>query len=182
MDSLAMAELAGNILAPKPPATIIASSTAVIAMLTPSFFSSVAPQREFMGEKSEWRLFAATGVVLVGITFTDLSPSGPWNDETFTSGALGLTGLLLLYIAWFRLTFQRKGLVPTIDLWSHPQTTSKTVFSVGLVVLAVAYAVGRIDYFPEPAGLVLSLIGLLVTTNGFYVWLSTAGPLSQEEE
>ncbi|MGB1549633.1 MAG: hypothetical protein ACPHA0_04710, partial [Candidatus Poseidoniaceae archaeon] len=38
-------------------------------------------------------------------------------------------------------------------------------------------AVGRIDFFPEPAGLILSLIGLLVTTNGIYVWMSTAGPL-----
>ena len=37
-------------------------------------------------------------------------------------------------------------------------------------------------FFPEPAGLILSLIGLLVTTNGIYVWMSTAGPLSSEEE
>ena len=53
---------------------------------------------------------------------------------------------------------------------------------VGIVTLGIAYAVGRIDFFPEPAGLILSLIGLLVTTNGFYVWMSTEGPLSSEEE
>ena len=52
----------------------------------------------------------------------------------------------------------------------------------GLVILGIAYAVGRIDFFPEPAGLILSLIGLLVTTNGVYVWMSTEGPLSSEEE
>ena len=60
--------------------------------------------------------------------------------------------------------------------------TSLTVMGVGIVTLGIAYAVGRIDFFPEPAGLILSLIGLLVTTNGFYVWMSTEGPLASEEE
>ena len=135
-----------------------------------------------MGTKPEWRLYAVIGAILVAVTFTDWSPEGPWDDATFTSGSLGLLGLGLIYIAWFRLTFQRSGIIPTMDLWRDPQTTSKTVFSVGIVTLAVAYAIGRISYFPEPAGLVLSLVGLLITTNGLYVWLSTAGPLSSEEE
>ena len=135
-----------------------------------------------MGAKVEWRVFAAIGTILVAITFTDLSPEGPWNDSTFTSGSLGLIGLMLLYLAWFRLTFETKGVVPTMDLWKDPEGTSSTVIGVGLVILGIAYAVGRIDFFPEPAGLILSLIGLLVTTNGVYVWMSTAGPLSSEEE
>ena len=135
-----------------------------------------------MGAKAEWRVFAAIGTILVSITFTDLSPEGPWYDSTFTSGSLGLIGLILLYLAWFRLTFETKGVVPTMDLWKDPEGTSPSVIGVGLVVLGIAYAVGRIDFFPEPAGLILSLIGLLVTTNGVYVWMSTAGPLSSEEE
>ena len=135
-----------------------------------------------MGAKAEWRVFAAIGTILVAVTFTDLSPEGPWNDSTFTSGSLGLTGLMLLYLAWFRLTFETKGVVPTMDLWKDPEGTSPSVIGVGLVILGIAYAVGRIDFFPEPAGLILSLIGLLVTTNGIYVWMSTAGPLSSEEE
>ena len=130
-----------------------------------------------MGAKAEWRVFAAVGAILVAITFTDLSPEGPWNDSTFTSGSLGLIGLMLLYLAWFRLTFETKGVVPTMDLWKDPEGTSSTVIGVGLVILGIAYAVGRIDFFPEPAGLILSLIGLLTTTNGVYVWMSTAGPL-----
>ena len=135
-----------------------------------------------MGAKAEWRAFAATGIILVAITFTDLSPDGPWNDATFTSGFLGLIGLSLLYLAWFRLTFEVKGIVPTLDKWKNPAGTSPLVAGVGIVILGIAYAVGRIDFFPEPAGLILSLIGLLVTTNGVYVWLSTAGPLATEEE
>ena len=135
-----------------------------------------------MGAKAEWRVFAAIGTILVAITFTALSPEGPWNDSTFTSGSLGLVGLMLLYLAWFRLTFETKGVVPTMDLWKDPEGSSSTVIGVGLVLLGIAYAVGRIDFFPAPAGLILSLIGLLVTTNGIYVWMSTAGPLSSEEE
>ena len=135
-----------------------------------------------MGEKAEWRGFAAIGVVLVAITFTDLSPEGPWNDSTFTSGSIGLIGLCFVYVAWFRMTFEKRGLVPTLDLWNDPAGTSPLVIVTGLVILGIAYAVGRIDFFPEPAGLILSLIGLLVTTNGVYVWMSTEGPLSSEEE
>ena len=135
-----------------------------------------------MGEKAEWRGFATIGVILVAITFSDLSPEGPWNDSTFTSGSIGLIGLCFVYVAWFRMTFERKGLVPTLDLWNDPAGTSPLVIVTGLVILGIAYAVGRIDFFPEPAGLILSLIGLLVTTNGVYVWMSTEGPLSSEEE
>ena len=135
-----------------------------------------------MGAKAEWRIFASLGFILVAITFTDASPKGPGDDSTFTSGALGLTGMVLLYLAWFRVTFERKGVVPTMDLWKDPEASSKLVMLTGIVILGIAYAIGRIDFFPEPAGLVLSLVGLLVTTNGVYVWLSTAGPLSSEEE
>ena len=86
--------------------------------------------------------------------------------------------MLLLYLAWFRITFGIKGVVPTMDLWKDPEASSSIVTITGLVILGIAYAVGRIEFFPEPAGLVLSLIGLLVTTNGVYVWLSSAGPLA----
>jgi len=90
--------------------------------------------------------------------------------------------MILLYLAWFRVTFEKPGVVPTLDLWKDPESSSKLVITTGLVILGIAYAIGRIDFFPEPAGLVMSLVGLLVTTNGLYVWLSTAGPLSTEEE
>tara|TARA_B100000767_G_C19751331_1_gene530935 strand:+ start:1084 stop:1491 length:408 start_codon:yes stop_codon:yes gene_type:complete len=135
-----------------------------------------------MGAKAEWRVFAAIGALLVAITFTNISPKGPWDDSTFTSGALGLAGMMLLYLAWFRLTFGIKGVVPTLNLWKDPEATSTIVILTGLVIMGISYAIGRIEFFPEPSGLVLSLVGLLVTTNGVYVWLSTAGPLSDEEE
>jgi hypothetical protein len=135
-----------------------------------------------MGQKAEWRIFAVSGIILVGLTFTDISPKGPWDDSTFTSGAFGLAGMILVYLAWFRITFEKKGVVPTLDLWKNPESSSKVVMTTGGVMLGIAYAIGRIEFFPEPAGLVMSLVGLLVTTNGLYVWMSTAGPLSTEEE
>ena len=107
-----------------------------------------------MGGKAEWRGFAALGSILVGITFTDISPAGPWNDSTFTSGSLGLIGMILLYLAWFRLTFGVKGVVPTMDMWKDPEETSKLVIITGIVILGISYAIGRIDFLPEPAGLV----------------------------
>jgi|TARA_B110000495_G_scaffold181994_1_gene177173 hypothetical protein len=90
--------------------------------------------------------------------------------------------MLFLYLAWFRITFEIKGVVPTMNLWKDPEKTSSIVILTGLAILGIAYAVGRLEFFPEPAGLVLSLVGLLVTTNGVYVWLSSAGPLASHEE
>ena len=135
-----------------------------------------------MAEKADWKVPAAVGFALIAITFTDISPEGPWSDKTFTSGSLGLIGLYLVYTAWFRLTLSKRGFVPTMDMWQNPAESSKTVMTVGVVTLGISYAIGRIDFFPEPAGLVLSLVGLLVTTNGIYVWLSSSGPLSPKKE
>ena len=55
-----------------------------------------------MGGNVNWKPLAAVGAILVGFTFTDLSPKGPWNDATFTSGSIGLIGLTMRYMAWFR--------------------------------------------------------------------------------
>ena len=134
-----------------------------------------------MGDNTNWKILAVIGLIFVGITFTDLSPDGPWNDETFTSGSIGLVGLILLYMAWFRFTFDQNGLIPTIDLWQDPAGTSKTVIFSGGAFLAIGFLIGRSEFFPEPAGLIMTLIGCLTLTNGVYVWLSVVGPLSENE-
>ena len=132
-----------------------------------------------MGAKIGWRTYL--GVAMIASTFTDFAPAGPWNDSTFTSGGLGLLGLCLLYLEWFRITFG-EGLVPTVDRWKDPAKTSKKVMSIGLAILLLAYIIGKNDFFPVPAGLVLSLIAMLITTNGFYVWMVSVGPLKSIEE
>lgn len=135
-----------------------------------------------MGGNVNWKPLAAVGAILVGFTFTDLSPKGPWNDATFTSGSIGLIGLTMLYMAWFRFTFNREGLVPTMDLWKNPEKTSLRVIATGIVMMIGAYIIGRVDFFPEPAGLIVTLIGTLTLTNGVYVWMSVTGPLSETSD
>jgi hypothetical protein len=41
--------------------------------------------------------------------------------------------------------------------------------------------VDRDGLAPEPAGLLLMLVGVLALMNGGYVWLITSGPLLEEE-
>lgn len=135
-----------------------------------------------MGVNMKWWHHAVIGIILIAITFTDISPKGPWEDSRFTSGTIGLIGLFELYMAWFRIMFGNSGIVPTINRWKDPLGTSPKVIGVGIATLIVAYATGRIDFFPEPAGLLLTGIGLLILTNGIYVWLVSTGILDDEEE
>ena len=131
----------------------------------------------------EWRAHAGIGIILLLDTLIlKLAPTGPWNSESFSLGIIGLTGLTLLYVAWYRLTFQRKGLVPWMDLWKDPERSSRSVIAVGMAIIAAAWLAGNVveETVPKPAGLILTLVGLLVLLNGIYVYLSV-GALSDAE-
>lgn len=125
------------------------------------------------------------GIVLVGQSFTTLAPAGPWNSPSFSRGVFGLLGLCLLYIAWFKRTFGFYGVAPTVDRWQSPETSWLHVVVFGLACLVVTRIIRVVDgngFFPEPAGLLLALVGVLALMNGAYVWLITSGPLTDEEE
>ena len=131
----------------------------------------------------EWRAHAGIGIILLLDTLIlKLAPTGPWDSESFSLGIIGLTGLTLLYVAWYRLTFQRKGLVPWMDLWKDPERSSRSVIAAGMAIIAAACLAGNVveEAVPKPAGLILTLIGLLVLLNGIYVYLSV-GALSDTE-
>ena len=131
----------------------------------------------------EWRAHAGIGIILLLDTLIlNLAPTGPWDSEAFSLGVIGLTGLTLLYVAWYRLTFQRKGLVPWMDLWKDPERSSRSVIAAGLAIIAAAWLAGNVveETVPKPAGLILTLVGLLVLLNGIYVYLSV-GALSDTE-
>ena len=131
----------------------------------------------------EWRAHAGIGILLLLDTLIlKLAPTGPWNSESFSLGIIGLTGLTLLYVAWYRLTFQRKGLVPWMDLWKDPERSSRSVIAAGMAIIAAAWLAGNVveEAVPKPAGLILTLVGLLVLLNGIYVYLSV-GALSDAE-
>ena len=125
------------------------------------------------------------GAVLVGQSFTTLAPAGPWDSASFTRGVLGLLGLVLLYLAWFKQTFGFIGVAPTVNRWQSPKTSWLKVVVFGLACLVVTRAIRLVDgsgYMPEPTGLLLTLVGVLALMNGGYVWLITSGPLADEEE
>lgn len=146
--------------------------------------SSVALQPFIMEGKGLQRGLLVAGLALVAQTFTDLTPAGPWNSPSFSRGVLGLLGMSFLYLAWFKHTFGIYGVAPTVNRWKSPASSwlNVVVFGLACMVLARVFGFGTFEtVVPEPAGLLLTLIGMLAVMNGVYVWLITNGPLLEEE-
>ena len=93
-----------------------------------------------------------------------------------------MTGLGFWYVAWYRFTFKRKGLIPWLDNWANPEKSSKQVLATGLFTIILAWLAGNPlqEYLPEPTGLVLLLIGLLISLSGVYSMLAL-GPLADSK-
>ena len=143
------------------------------------------PFSNIMQPKQEANIFGIFGLLLVAQTFLDFAPAGPWDSRSFSRGVVGLLGVLLLYLSWFRFTFDKKGVAPVVTLWKNPKSSSTTVIMFGFICLVftkfiVNSKIG--ESFPQPAGLVITFIGLLAIANGIYVWLISAGPLAVGEE
>jgi hypothetical protein len=137
-----------------------------------------------MGEQQEWRWFALIGGVCIIQTFFDYTPEGPWDSRSFSRGVVGLFGICSLYVSWFRYYFNKKGLVPTIDLWKNPQSTWRKVLLFGILCylfVIILKSSSSKDYFPETTGMVVLLIGSFAILNSLYVWLVVCGPLSKKE-
>ena len=99
--------------------------------------------------------------------------SWPWDSESFTLGVMGLIGLTMLYISWYRFTFKRRGLVPWMDLWKNPETSSKKLLLFSIFTLILSYFLGKNQlFFPDPTSLIFSLIALLTLIQATYVYLS----------
>ena len=122
----------------------------------------------------EWRIyFFLSSILLINTIFIKFSFSWPWDSKSFTLGVMGLTGLIMLYISWYRFTFKRRGLVPWLDLWENPQSSSKKLFLFSLIILILSYLLGRDQLFlPDPTSLIFSLIALLTFIQATYVFLS----------
>lgn len=127
----------------------------------------------------------ASGLVFLSFSFFEFLPAGPWLDASFSRGLSGLIGLSLLYLSWYEHVFNEFGVVPTIDKWKNPMSTWKIVVVIGIGILGLSWISGNTangDSLPEPAAMLLMLIGLLVTYTGFYAYMVTNGPLMAEEE
>ena len=131
-------------------------------------------------EVAEGSIPAIIGSLLILNTMIlGFSFPGPWDSESFTLGIIGMTGLGFWYVAWYRFTFKRKGLIPWLDNWKSPEKSSKQVLAVGVLTIALSWVAGNPlqEYLPEPTGLVLLLIGLLISLSGAYSMLAL-GPLA----
>ena len=146
--------------------------------------SSVALLRSIMEQKTQQQGLLFACLLLTVQTFTTLAPSGPWDSPSFSRGVLGLLGLMMLYAWWFKRTFGFYGVSPTVNRWKDPATSWSSVVVFGLVFLVITRLLRLVDrdgLAPEPAGLLVMLVGVLALMNGGYVWLITSGPLLEEE-
>ncbi|MFL2975478.1 MAG: hypothetical protein ACJZ42_04095 [Candidatus Thalassarchaeaceae archaeon] len=143
---------------------------------------SVEENTNIESNDPEWLLFAIASVLMIldSVVFR-VAPRGPWDDPGFSTGVIGITGISMGYVAWYRYTFKRKGLIPWIDLWQKPEESVRRVFAAALATLLLAWISGNTlqSYLPEPTGLVLTLIGLLLALQSIYAYLSL-GPLKEE--
>lgn len=124
-------------------------------------------------------------ILLLNTMILGFSFPGPWDSESFTLGIIGMTGLGFWYVSWYRFTFNRKGLIPWLDNWKSPEKSSKQVFFVGALTILLAWVAGNPlqEFLPKPTGLVLLLIGLLISLSGIYSMLALgplADPISEE--
>ena len=152
-------------------------------MLGSDRLSSVHLIVKVMGLKRK-EILLASGLIFVSFAFFDFLPAGPWLDASFSRGMSGLLGLSLIYLSWFEYIFDGFGVVPSINRWKQPESTWKTVTLSGIGILALSWISGNTmfgDALPEPSGMILMLIGLLVTYSGLYAYLVTTGPLREEE-
>ena len=184
-DSFGTYAVVGSMRLPNPAATITASLTTVINNPKGYNLSSITHHGHNMATVPEWRWITVAGALMVLQTLFDVAPKGPWNAPSFTRGVIGLAGLCCLYIGWFRYTFKRRGIIPSINRWQDPEKTWKLVVTFSFacfIVLLLVTKTALVDHLPETTGMIVLLIASLALLNGIYVGLVVSGPLSDKAE
>jgi len=134
-------------------------------------------------ELPDWRIEVTIGfLLLLNAMPFGYAPEGPWNDAAFSRGVGGLLGMILIYRGWYLYTFQERGLVPELRLWKHPEASTRRVAIAGLITLVIAWFIGNPlhEWVPRPAGLLFTLLGLLILLVAGYAALSL-GPLADDK-
>ena len=136
-----------------------------------------------ISEMPEWRHFLGLGILFVSQLWFDIAPAGPWESRSFSRGVIGLIGLGLIYLAWFRITFRRSDrIIPTLEMWKSPHTSLRIVATVGLIFVCLSWLSGNVfsEYVPGPTSLLLNLFGMMMLLQTFYVWMVLNGPLQDQ--
>ncbi len=132
----------------------------------------------------QWHIEAVIGaLLLLNSSSFGYAPAGPWGDSGFSRGVGGLVGMVLLYRVWYLRTFGFRGLVPALRLWRDPAGSTRWVAVAAVITLLLAWLAGSplADWMPKPAGLILTVIGLLMALVAGYAALSF-GPLADDSE
>jgi hypothetical protein len=123
---------------------------------------------------------AISSLLILNALFIGFAPSGPWDDKSFSRGIIGLVGASMGYVAWYRATFRRSGLIPWLDLWEEPRRAAKIELGAAILLLACSWVAGNQlqPHLPDPTGLLISLVAMLMILQSLYVLLSL-GPLKE---
>ncbi len=94
-----------------------------------------------------------------------------WKPHAVAAGVLILDALVL-------------GVAPSgpwIDLWEKPEESARLVLYASIGFLTISWIAGNPmqPHLPDPTGLVLVLVGLLLGLQAVYVYL-VIGPLKEE--
>ena len=141
-----------------------------------------------MGGKPEWRWQLGLGLVLVLQSFTEWdAPLGPWQEESFTRGVIGLIGLGFIYIAKYRWQFETIGVIPYLQLYHcEKENIVKSAIFEALLGLLLIFILGYLSnieiHVPGPAALIILLYSSLMVLHAIYAWLVISGPLTNDEE
>ena len=129
-------------------------------------------------------IVASLGLLIVLSTLiSGWAPTGPGDSESFTRGAIGLIGGVMLYLSWYRHTFGVWGVIPALSMWTQPNTSVRVLAAVGFAFIFTSNAIGHIfESAPAPLTMIIMLIGLLILLTSTYAWLVFEGPLADEEE
>ena len=128
-------------------------------------------------------LFGIGTLLLILTLFPGWAPAGPWGEESFTRGLFGLIAGSMIYVAWYRFTFNTNGLVPALSMWRNPTKSIPNLAVAGVVFFIGSGLIGHyVDFIPIPFTLIMALVGLLMMLLAGYAWLVIDGPLQDSEE
>ena len=127
-----------------------------------------------MEEDTAWVGMGIFGlVIMIDVLIIGWAPNGPWNDDSFSLGVLGMIGIASLYLSWYRWRFKQKGVVPWLRLWKDVRSGGMKVAIVGLMLMLGTWFLYASGPFPPAGGLILNLIGALMMLQGTYAILSS---------
>ena len=135
-------------------------------------------------EGPPWRELLGMGLLLLILTFfPGWAPSGPWGEQSFTRGLVGLVGGSMVYVAWYRYTFNTHGIIPVVSMWREPKKSTPRLAIIGAILVIASKFIGQyLEFVPIPFTLIMTLIGLLMLLLAGYAWLILEGPLRDCEE